>query len=74
VRYSYIRDVLEIWVLLQFGDTEIGFYKGGGEEKANATWEENNEPIPSHCLGKRMGRGKWHMKYFGVCNTLPAPL
>lgn len=32
--------------LLKFGDIKIGFYKGRGEEKSNATLEENNEPIP----------------------------
>lgn len=28
---SYIQDVLKIWILLQFGDTEIEFCNGGGE-------------------------------------------
>lgn len=31
--------------MLQFGDIEIGFYKGRGEEKVSATWEENDKPI-----------------------------
>lgn len=76
---SYVYDVLKIWILLQFGDTEIGFCNGGGEGKkpmqhGRRTRNPSCEPIPFHCLRKRMDRGKWCMKSFGVCNTAPAAL